>query len=137
MTVLICLLLLASAAWSIDPPDSVWVESREDGFVTLAWTLVPDAGGYEVYREVVVTTGINQNGEVVLLDEPLFAFVFWGTAEQSGLDPVRVRVAKLDNDPSRWAVSAVKDGEVSEWTETADMPTAIRKPTWGEVKAGR
>ena len=58
----------------------------------------------------------------------------WGEAKAN---PVRAKVATLDNDASRWAVAAVKDGEVSELSETAEIPTAVIPASWGQIKTGK
>ena len=141
MTVLICLLLLASAAWSIDPPDSVWVESVEydealGGSVTLGFLAVEGADGYRIYRMVTATDSL--------------AWVSWATVTDAIQDTIRVRVATLDNDSGSMGVGAfvIEDGKeiLSEMAvafveHTGDMgravPTAVRKSTWGQVKADR
>ena len=97
------------------PPDSVWVEEYGEGFVTVAWTAVPEADGYRIYREIPVTHGLNPEGEVVPLETPEIVWIPWGYVDQQDSEIIRAVVATLDEDP--WpalAVVAEKDGVYSE-----------------------
>lgn len=57
MILLACLLFLSPAAWGIDPPDSVWVESVGSdeasgaSWVILGFTAVEGADGYRVFGQ--------------------------------------------------------------------------------------
>ena len=112
------LTFLASAAWAIAPPDSVWVESVEydeslGGFVTLGFPSVKEADGYRIFRMIWVTTIADESGNLVELDDPERAWVSWGTVT-SEQDTVRVRTATLDSDSTPFGVAAFvldEDGE--------------------------
>lgn len=116
MTLLVAaLLFLAPAAWAIDPPDSVWVESVENGFVTLGFPSVEEAEGYRIYRLMAVTHVLGEDGEAVMKDGE--AWVPWAAVTDEGIirqDTVRVRIATLDTDSSLMGVAAFvldEDGE--------------------------
>ena len=96
------------------PPDSVWVEEHGEGFVTLAWTAVPEADGYRIYREVSVTVALNSEGEIVPLESPEVVWVSWGYVDQQDSDIIRATIAILDEGPPALAVAAEKDGVNSE-----------------------
>ena len=157
MTVLVILLLLAPAAWGIDAPDSVWVESAEDGFVTLGFPAIEEVDGYRIYRLIAVTHVLGEGGEVVQADEDAWAWIPWAGVmideDAVHQDTLRVTVAILDNDDSWFGVAAfvIEDGEeilsdrVDVFVESSGsremsmilIPTAIRRATWGQVKAER
>ena len=117
---LVGLLLLAPAAWGIDPPDSVWVESvgyeeGTGGFVTLGFPAVEGAAGYRIYRMLAVTHVLGENGDVVRKDGK--AWVPWAAVTDEHIirqDTIRVRIITLDTDRSPMGVSAFvlsEDGE--------------------------
>ena len=99
MARLVWVLLLAPAAWAIDPPDSVWVESVEyqestGGFVTLGFPAVEGAAGYRIYRLIAVTAVLGEDGEAVMKDGE--AWVPWATVTDKHImrqDTIRVRIA--------------------------------------------
>ena len=141
MTFLVSLLFLSSAAWGVNAPDSVWVESVEDGFVTLVFTAVEGADGYRIYRMIAIADYSLATADYY------FVWVSWGTMGPSIQDTIRARVATLDNYSGPMGVAAfvIEDGEeiLSEKAvvfveNTGDMggaiPTVIRKATWGQVK---
>lgn len=107
------------------PPDSVWIEGHREGYVDLAFTAVPDVDGYLVYREIRV-----------LRDEgtSTFEFVLWDEVERQEEAVIRISLAILDSDVTRWAVSATKDGIESELTYSAALPTSITPASWGRIK---
>ena len=135
------------------PPDSVFAapytgaetEGDEGGFILLTWDAVEGANGYRVYREVLVTTGLDGQGNLVELDSPEYFLVSWGVVDQPEGSVVRVVVATLDGDSSRWAVTTVQDtddGPVeSEPTyfhvQLEGMATGVQARSWGAVKAAR
>ena len=132
----IFLLLIASAAWGIAPLDSLWVESVEDGSITLGFPSVKEADGYRIYRMVASRDSL--------------VWVSWATITGSNQDTIHVRIATVDNDSAFMGVAAyvIEDGkevlsdrkvvfvEGSGDTGRAVL-TAIRSVTWGQVKAGR
>ena len=62
-------------------PDSVWVVAEDDEGVDLAWTPVEGAVGYRIYREIAVSMGLDEHGNVVELDEMRWELVLWGRTE--------------------------------------------------------
>ena len=91
------------------PPDSVWIEESREGFVALAWTAVPEADGYRIFRELLVAVR-DSEGETV----SFMAWVSWGYVDQQDSEIIRATVATLDDDPPALAVAAEKDGVNSE-----------------------
>ncbi len=105
-------------------------------FVCLCWTTVEEADSYRVWREVMVTQGQDEAGNIVELDTPKVAWVSWGkVARPEDQGPVLcARIASLDGEPTRWGVSSVRDEEDSEPTTAGDTETAVRRTGWGQVK---
>ena len=142
------------------PPDSVFAEpytspeaeGDQGGFILLTFNAVDGADGYRVYREVTVTTGLDEQGNLVELDSPETAFVPWGFVDAEAGEPVvRVVVATLDSDwDTLWAVRTVQntdDGPVEsepvyfhvqvEGIPTGVIVTGVQARSWGAVKAAR
>ncbi len=145
----ILLVWAAEAQAQPAPPDSVWSDEEcwtmatadatdgQDGWVCLCWTTVEEADAYKVWRELMVAVGLDDAGNLVELDTPKPVWVPWGIVtrpEDQG--PVLCAViATLDDDPTRWGVSSVQDDLRSEPTTAGDAATAVRRLSWGKVKA--
>ena len=90
-------------------------DGDQGGFVMLTWGISDDHNTldkYRIYREVSVTTGLDSAGNIVSLEEPTMAPVTWGTVDAiPGADIMRVVVATLDSDASRYAVAAERSGQ--------------------------
>ena len=121
-------------------------EGDQGGFVLLSWNAVEGADGYRVYREIVVTTDIDEQGNLVTLESPGTAFVSWGFVEpEAGEAVVRAVVATLDSDSSRWAVATMQNTEdgpvysepVYAHVQVEGIPTGVEARSWGAVKAAR
>lgn len=117
-------LAVARAGWAAAPaaPDSVWTEdSGNPEFVVLVWPSVPGADGYRIYLELVVTTEVNPEGEIVQLDSPEYALVQWGYADQQE-GVVRAVVAFLGT-AAPLGVATVQGGQESlpRWYGGADF----------------
>lgn len=112
------LLLLAELTWAQPmPPDSVWVEPAtwpdgRSGYIVY-WTAVEGADGYRIYREVAVTTGLDEDGNLVELDPPRFEWIPWGFVETT--EPVEWMAARLDGDAAVFAIATVQGDEESEF----------------------
>ena len=114
--------------------------ARDGDVVTLRWPAVEGADYYQVWRDIMVTSGLDAEGNVVELEEPKHAAVPWGKVEPTeGI--VKAQIAQLDGDETRWGVSAVQvvDGEElhSEiryvpWPE--EIGTGARPTSWGDIK---
>ena len=128
-------------------PDSVWSDEecwtmvaeeptdRQD-FICLCWTTVEEADAYRIWREIMVTQGLDEDGNLVELDTPKPAWVAWGRVDRpEDQGPILCAViASLDGDATRLGVSSVQDEESSETTVAGDPATAVRRTGWGRVK---
>jgi hypothetical protein len=76
---------------------------------------------YRVYREIMVSTGM-EDGKLVALTTPVEKFVSWAVVDPlpamtAGETVVQAAVVPtLDNVATRWAVTAEKGGTTSEQT---------------------
>ena len=101
------LLLLADLALARPmPPDSVWVEPAtwpdgRSGYIVY-WTAVEGADGYRIYREVPVTTDLDEDGNLVELEQPRFEWIPWGFVETT--EPVEWMAATLDGEAAVFAI---------------------------------
>ena len=137
------------------PPDVVVAEpftpeefeGDQGGFILVTWDAVEGADGYRVYREIGITHGLDEQGNVVELDPSGTALVPWAFVEaEAGETVVRVVVATLDSDwDTPWAIRTVQntdDGPVySEpvyfHVQVEGIPTGVEARSWGAVKAAR
>ena len=149
---ILALLLSVNAGLALPaPPDSVVAvpynppenQGDQGGFILVTFNAVEGADGYRIYREIAVTVGLDEQGNLVELDSPETAFVSWGFVEAEAGEPVvRVVVATLDSDSSRWAVATMQntdDGPV--YSELAyshvqveGIATGVQARSWGAVK---
>ena len=103
-------------------PDSVLIvedymgprgDGDQGGMVLVSFNNSPDHASVDVYklfRHLMVSTGLDEDGKLMLLEEPKLAWVPW-----ADLSPDRTIVAEiqravvpaLDNVPTNWAVAAV------------------------------
>ena len=143
-------LLLWGAGARAQPaaPDSVWSDQEcwsmvaeeptegQDGSICLCWTTVEEADAYRIWRQIMVTSGLDEDGNLVELDTPRLAWVPWGKVDRpEDQGPVLCAViASLDGDPTWWGVSSVQDEESSEPTTAGDTATAVRWTGWGQAQ---
>ena len=74
-----------------------------------------DVSQYRVYRELMVTTGLDDDGNLVTTDEPMPAWVSWATIDPLDNDEegmTRAVVPVTDNNATRWGVAAEKGGSL-------------------------
>jgi len=123
---------------------------NDEGEVTdlqFEFSLVPDITYYRIWREVEITRGIDENGNVVTLEEPASEFVPWASvkadeianAEQGTVivSPLGLVLTELTD----WAISATveRDGALyrsplSYFDLPSSLPTAVESKSWGQVK---
>jgi hypothetical protein len=80
---------------------------------------------YVIWREVLTTVVLGEDGSLVVLDDADAEFVFvpWASVKPyPGVDVVRAVVATLDGDDSYYAVSAHRGWEVSAAPNPEDTP---------------
>ena len=131
------LLLLADLALAQPmPPDSVWVEPAtwpdgRSGYIVY-WTAVEGADGYRIYREVAVTQGLDEDGNLVELDQPRFEWISWGFVETTEPveEPVEWMAVTLDGDAMVFAIAAVQGDEESEfaYVHVPETPRFVPPP---------
>ncbi len=131
------------------PPDSVWVEPAtwpdgRPGHIVY-WTAVEGAEGYRIFRAILVTSGLDQDGNIVELEHPKSALVPWGFVEPA--EPVVEWMATtLGGEAAVFAIATVQGDEESEfvyvrvpeippppppdsvWVEAATLPDG--RPTY-------
>lgn len=104
---------------------------------------VHEAESYRIYREVLVFSGYDTTGALVELEEPVTAWIPWGSLEVSAeTDDVEIPIATLDGDDvSRYGLSACRQGEgsldCSPMALVEILPpilTAAAPSTWGRTK---
>lgn len=136
------------------PPDSVLAEPytpEEQGdqgdqgdFILLTWDAVEGADGYRIWREIMVTRGLDDEGNIVELDSPRNVLVPWGRIDAVPGEPVvRAVVALLDGDSTTlWAVTTVvntEDGQLESepryfHVQVEGIGTGVQARSWGDVK---
>ena len=120
---------------------------NDEGEVTdlqFEFSLVPDITYYRIWREVEITRGIDENGNVVTLEEPASEFVPWASVkadEIANAEKGTVIVSPLDLVLTDWAISATveRDGALyrsplSYFDLPSSLPTAVESKSWGQVK---
>ena len=123
------------------PPED---QGDQGGWLLLTWDAVEGADSYRIWREIVATAAIDDQGNLVELDTPVAVLVPWGRIEQlPGESVVRAVVAALDGDTTtRWAVTTVQlaDGGTLEsepryfHVQGEDVATGVQARSWGDVK---
>ena len=98
-------------------------QGDQGGFVMLTFDLSDNHstldGGYRIWRDVTVTQGTDDEGNVVELSEPTIKPVAWGHVDAiPGVDVMRVVVATLDGDATFYGVTAESQGLASDATRT-------------------
>ena len=111
--------------------------------MTLAWTASEGANAYHIYREILVTIGVDEDGKLVELDEPRPHPVLWGRVETEGTGLIEHVIASLDGDATWYSVSAVlilDDGTELESEPVRATPlggpiaTGLQGVSWGWIK---
>ena len=82
------------------------------------FSLVPDAVSYRIWREVDISRGIDENGNLVTLEEPTSEFVPWAIVKADAIaNPEKgtIIISPLDSvltELTDWAISATveRDG---------------------------
>lgn len=87
---------------------------------------------YQIHRELEVTTDVDGNGKVIVLDDPQKRWIPWVSLDpiDNGFDVVRAVIPVTDNLITRWAVAAEREDEngemlSSEWTFAEDAVGAV------------
>ena len=98
-------------------------QGDQGGFVMLTFDLSDNHstldGGYRIWRDVTVTQGTDDEGNVVELSEPTIKPVAWGHVDAiPGVDVMRVVVATLDGDATFYGVTAESQGRASDAIRT-------------------
>ena len=133
-----------------EPYNGAEGEGDQGGFILLTWDAVEGADGYRIYRQIAVTTVLDEQGNLVVVDPPRTALVSWGVVEQpEESSVVRVVVAAIDSD---WEIGrpwgAVRtmqntdDGRVYSEpryfrVQVEGIPTGVEARSWAAVKAAR
>ena len=123
---------------------------NDEGEVTdlqFEFSLVPDVVSYRIWREVEVTRGIDENGNLVTLEEPASEFVPWASVHADAIADAEkgtVIISPLDlvlTELTDWAISATveRDGALyrsplSYFDLPSSLPTAVESKSWGQVK---
>ena len=86
-------------------------EGDQGGFVMMTFPRVEDARvkQYRVYREISVSTGLDTEGNVMVLDDPVMKFLSWVVISQHRVEagqPIRAIVPSIDNKASRWGIAS-------------------------------
>ncbi len=123
------------------PPED---QGDQGGWLLLTWDAVDGADRYRIWREILVTLGLDDQGNLVELDTPKYVQVPWGVIEQlPGQSVVRAVVAMLDGDTNTlWAVTTVQntdDGPVESepryfQVQVEGVGTGVQARSWGDVK---
>ena len=132
----ICLPLLLLADLTLAqpmPPDSVWVEPAtwpdgSQGHI-IYWTAVEGADGYRIYREILVTMGLDEDGNIVELEQPEVHPVRWGFVGPA--EPVVEWMAvTLEGDAGVFAIATVQGDEESEfvYVRVPEIPRFVPPP---------
>ena len=126
------------------PYDQPEDQGDQGGFLLLTWDAVEGADHYRIWREIPVTAGIDDEGNIVELDSLRNVLVPWGRIEQlPGESVVRAVVALLDGEgTTRWAVTTVQsteDGPLESepryfHVQVEGVGTGVQARTWGDVK---
>ncbi len=120
---------------------------NDEGKVTdlqFEFSLVPNTTYYRIWREIPVLSGLDENGNLVMLEESASAFVPWGQVQADAIsNPEKgtVIISPLDSVLTDWAISATveRDGAryrspLSYFDLPSPPPTAVESKSWGQVK---
>lgn len=89
----------------------------QGGFVSVAFPKAEGAARYRIFRELSVSTGLDDDGNLVALEEPTMEWVSWTVVDAIAADDVqRAIVPTLDNVATNWAVASEAGGSSSERT---------------------
>jgi len=120
-----------------DAPDTIIAEDfmgasgngDQGGFVMLTFDSSADHGTlstYRIHREVQVKYTVGAAGGLVALDTPVSDYIAWGKVDAiPGKALMEVVVATVDNDETRWAVSAERNGLTTDTTTTSNKQAFI------------
>ena len=123
---------------------------NDEGEVTdlqFEFSLVPNTTYYRIWREIPVSRGLDENGNLVTLEEPASEFIPWASVkadEIADAEKGTVIVSPLDlvlTELIDWAISATveRDGSLyrsplSYYDLPSSLPTAVESKSWGQVK---
>ena len=123
---------------------------NDEGEVTdlqFEFSLVPNTTYYRIWREIPVSRGLDENGNVVTFEEPASEFVPWASVkadEISNAEKGTVIVSPLSSvltELTDWAISATieRDGALyrsplSYFDLPSSLPTAVESKSWGQIK---
>jgi len=101
-------------------------EGDQGGFVLASWPGVSGADRYRIFRSIKVSSGMDDNGNVVILDDPVDKWVPWtvvdaipAPADNPDNTIQRAVVPTLDNESTPWAVASEAGGGSSERTASS------------------
>ena len=120
---------------------------NDEGEVTdlqFEFSLVSDAVSYRIWREVEVTRGLDENGNLVTLEEPASEFIPWASVKADAIATAEqgtVIISPLNSALTDWAISATveRDGALyrsplSYFDLPSALPTAVESKSWGQIK---
>jgi hypothetical protein len=82
-------------------------EGDQGGFVLVSFPSSEGALSYRLFRELDVTTGLDDEGNVVVMEDAMPVWISWVTLDDvQGDDVIRAVVPTLDNVATRWAIAA-------------------------------
>ena len=126
------------------PYDPLEHQGDQGGFILLTWDAVDGADGYRIWREILVSRGLDDEGNIVEFDTPRNVLVPWGRIDAVPGEPVvSAIVATLDaGSTTLWAVTTLQ-GTDGGWLESEPryfhvqvegVGTGVRARSWGDVK---
>ena len=107
----------------LEAPDALIVQDYmgadgagdQGGFVIVSYSAVEGATRYRLYREISVSTGLDENGDLATIDPPVDMMVPWAAFDPAADDDGIGRnvVPTLDNAATNWAIAAERGGSSS------------------------
>ena len=86
----------------------------QGGFVIVSYSAVDGATRYRLYREIDVTTGLDENGDLAIIDPAVKTWVPWAAFDPADDDGIgRNVVPTLDGVATNWAIAAERGGSSS------------------------
>lgn len=104
------------------------------------FSLVPNATYYRLWREIELTHGLDERGNLVPLAEPASQFVPWARVPADAIastDKGTVLVSPLDVVLTDWAISAAVERDGALYRSPLRyfaLPTAVASASWGQLK---
>jgi hypothetical protein len=90
-------------------------EGDQGGFILASFPRSAGAASYQLFRELDVTTGLDDEGNVVVMEVAMAKWVPWASlGDVHGDEVMRAVIPTLDNVATRWAIAAVKNRNQSD-----------------------